>query len=205
MSSVAQIPGSETAINTLPLDERRGIHAMWCVIATEFALFVCLFSSYFYLGNTNNRWATNHPPKVIFALIMLAVLVTSSIVLEWGGRQIKRERYGAGRLALVATVLIGLGFLTLQAFEYLDHWKTLTPYSNSYGSIFYTITSFHAAHVIVGLLILAYVGFLPRYGPTQESPYRPYKTASLYWHFVDVVWFFIVLILYGIPNLMVHG
>ena len=50
----------------------------------------------------------------------------------------------------------------LQTLEYQEHWRTLTPYSDSYGSIFYTITSFHAAHVIMGLLLLAYAGLLPR-------------------------------------------
>lgn len=205
MSSMAQIPGSEVSISRLPLDERRGIQAMWCVVATELSLFLCLFASYFYLGDTRNRWAENHPPELTLALIMLAVLLTSSLVLEWGSHQIKQQRYLAGRLALVAAVLIGVVFLVIQTFEYMSHWKTLTPYSNSYGSIFYTITSFHAAHVLVGLLILSYVAFLPRYGSTLESPFRPYKTASLYWHFVDVVWIFIVLILYVIPNLIAHG
>ena len=47
---------------------------------------------------------------------------------------------------MAITILIGLVFLVLQAFEYHEHWKHLTPYTDSYGSIFYTITSFHAAH-----------------------------------------------------------
>ncbi len=205
MSSVAQTAGRGTSIETLPLDERRGIHGMWCVIATEFSLFVCLFASYFYLGNNKNRWAVDEPPKVHYALIMLVVLLVSSAVLHWGEKQVKRQRYGAARIALLLTIIIGLGFIVLQSFEYRDHWKTLTIYSDSYGSIFYTITTFHAAHLIVGLLILAYTWFLPRYGPALESPYRSYETAALYWHFVDVVWVFIVLILYVIPNFLAHG
>jgi heme/copper-type cytochrome/quinol oxidase subunit 3 len=132
------------------------------------------------------------------------VLLTSSVVLEWGGRQIKQQRYRTGRSALIGTILLGVGFLILQIFEYKSHWKELTPDSNSYGSIFYTITSFHAAHVVVGLLILCFVAALPQYAPTRKSPYRRYKTASLYWHFVDAVWVFIVLFLYIIPNLA-HG
>ncbi len=206
MSSVAQIPGRrDISLENLPLDDHRGIYAMWCVIATEFSLFVCLFVSYFYLGSTKDRWPIDEPPKLLLALIMLAVLLSSSFVLEWGSRQVKQERYAAGRVALVVTIVIGLVFLTLQSFEYLSHWKDLTPDSDSYGSIFYTITAFHAAHVIVGLLILLFVAFLPRYGPTHESPYRPYQTASLYWHFVDVVWILVVLILYIIPHFTLYA
>ncbi len=100
---------------------------------------------------------------------------------------------------------MGLVFLTLQALEYLDHWKSLAPYSDSYGSIFYTITTLHAAHVIVGLLLLSYVGVLPRYGQTRGSPHRPYAAVSMYWHFVDVVWLFIVILLYVIPTFQGHA
>ena len=206
MSSVANIPREETSLPvTLPLDDRRGIYGMWCLIATEASLFVCLFASYFFMGNNKLRFTIDQPPKLHYALIMLVVLIASSIVLHWGERQVKQQRYGAGRMALIATIIIGLGFLAVQSFEYRAHWRTLTPYSDSYGSTFYAITSFHAAHVIVGLLILAYVGFLPRYGPTLESPFRPYHVAAMYWHFVDIVWICVVAILYVIPNLMVYG
>jgi cytochrome c oxidase subunit III len=188
-----------------PLDDNRGAIAMWMVIATEASLFITLFCAYFLEGNNKNRWLIDQPPKFTLALILLAILVTSSIVLHWGERQLKRQRYGAARIALAATVFLGLVFLTVQSFEYIDHWKSLTPYSDSYGSIFYTITTFHAAHVIVGLLIMAYVLTLPGYSPATQSPYRPYHVASLYWHFVDIVWFFIVIILYLIPNWVVYG
>lgn len=188
----------------LPLDDKRGTYAMLLVIATEAALFATLFCSYFLEGNNKNRWLTDQPPKFTYALILLAILFSSSVILHWGERQLQQRRYLRARFALVGTIVFGLGFLVLQSFEYLDHWKSLAPYSDTYGSIFYTITTFHAAHVIVGLLFLAYVLCLPRYAPASESPYRPYHVATLYWHFVDLVWFFIVGILYLIPNAIVY-
>lgn len=188
-----------------PLDDNRGTWAIALTIATEATLFVCLFASYFYLESNKNRWAIDKPPKLHDAFIMLAILVSSSFVLHWGERQVKRQRYFAARVSLGITILMGLGFLAVQAFEYLDHWKDLTPYSDSYGSIFYTITTFHAAHVIVGLLILIYTLVLPRYSPALRSPYRPYHVAALYWHFVDIVWIFIVGLLYVMPNVRVYG
>jgi cytochrome c oxidase subunit III len=205
MSVAAQSPGPEISIRALPLDERRGIYAMWCVIATEAALFACLFAAYFYLGNNKERWQADHPPKLLVAFILLAILISSSFVLHWGQKQVQQGHHTAGRMLLAVTILMGLVFLALQGYEYADHWKTLTPFSDSYGSLFYTITSFHAAHVILGLLMLAFVLVLPRYAPARETPFRPYETVALYWHFVDVVWVFIVLILYVIPNLIAHG
>ncbi|MGH9686951.1 MAG: cytochrome c oxidase subunit 3 [Candidatus Acidiferrales bacterium] len=198
-------PARYVPLKGLPIDQRRGENAMWCVIATEAMLFVCMFGSYYYLGTNKDRWAHNVPPELKYPFILLAVLLSSSVVLEWGKRQVKRQRYRAGRLALWATVLIGLVFLVLQAFEYLEHWTTLTPDTDSYGSIFYVITTLHAAHVIAGLLLLAYVGVMPRYGETRRSPHRPYSTVSLYWHFVDFVWIWIVLLLYVIPAFQGHA
>jgi heme/copper-type cytochrome/quinol oxidase subunit 3 len=139
-----------------------------------------------------------------YPFFLLAILLLSSFVLHWGERRVKAEQFSAGRLAIWITVLMGMGFLVLQGFEYADHWKTLTPYSNSYGSIFYAITTLHAAHVIAGLLMLMFVGVIPQYGPTRRSPHRPYHAVALYWHFVDVVWIFIVLLLYVVPHIQVH-
>lgn len=205
MDALQQSRGGQVSIRALPLEERRGIYAMWCVIATEAALFVSLFAAYFYLGNNKERWQVDKPPKLLIAFILLAILLASSAVLHWGEQRVKEGRYTAGRIMLALTIFLGIVFMALQGYEYADHWKTLTPFSNSYGSIFYTITTFHAAHVIVGLLMLAYVLALPRYGPARETPFRPYETVALYWHFVDVVWVFVVLILYVIPNLIAHG
>ncbi|HTZ57499.1 MAG TPA: cytochrome c oxidase subunit 3 [Acidobacteriaceae bacterium] len=188
-----------------PLDDNRGTWAIALTIATEATLFVCLFASYFYLESNKFRWAVDKPPKLLEAFIMLAVLVSSSFVLHWGESQLKRQRYGRARVALVVTILMGMGFLAIQAHEYYNHWKELTPYSDSYGSIFYTITTFHAAHVVVGLIMLAYILILPRYSPALRSPYRPYHVAALYWHFVDVVWIFVVALLYVMPNVRLYG
>jgi heme/copper-type cytochrome/quinol oxidase subunit 3 len=200
MSSAVQIPEREITLTDLPIDQHRGWYAMWCVIATEFMLFVCMFGAYYYLGTNKYRWAQEMPPKLIYPIILLAILLSSSFVLKWGEDQVKTENFGAARLALWITVLMGLAFLALQSVEYVSHWKDLTPYSDSYGSIFYAITSLHAIHVVAGLLMLSYVGILPRYGETRGSPHHVYETVALYWHFVDFVWIFIVLLLYVVPR-----
>lgn len=199
--STVQIPPPRVSLATLPLDQKRGYHAMGCVIATEFMLFVSMFGAYYYLGSNKDRWALQEAPKWWLALILLAILLSSSVILMWGERQVKKGYDLPARIALWFTVLFGIGFLALQGFEYSVEWKDVTPYSDSYGSVFFTITTLHAAHVIVGLLILMYVGILPRYGDTRRSPHKPYETAALYWHFVDAVWVIIVVLLYIIPNI----
>jgi heme/copper-type cytochrome/quinol oxidase subunit 3 len=178
----------------------RGSWAMGMFITTEAMLFVTLFFSYYYLGHAQPVWPAT-PPKYTLALIMLAVLLTSSVVLHMGERADRRGRAAIAKLWTAATVLLGAMFVGIQAFEYRDHLRELKPSSDAYGSIFYTITSFHAAHVLLGLCMLIYVLLLPEIGPARKPPHRALHNASMYWHFVDVVWIFIVALIYVAPNI----
>ncbi len=182
------------------LDLDRGTWGIVLFIITEALLFVMLFVAYFYITKIHD-WSTQEPPKLHYSLPMLAVLLISSGVLYWGEQQVKKERKGAGRAALVGTILLGFFFLFLTYLEDIEHLKSLTPRTNAYGSIFYTIVSLHGVHVVVGLMMLCWVLFLSRWEPAQYSPHRPYHNAAMYWHFVDTVWLFVVVILYVIPHL----
>jgi heme/copper-type cytochrome/quinol oxidase subunit 3 len=185
----------------LPWDEHRGIQSMAWFILTEAMLFVSLFFSYFLLRDQNAQWPMDEPPKLGFALAMLVVLLASSAVVEWGRKKAKAGDEATGRLALSITVLLGIVFLVLQGFEYHEHLKTMLPTDDAYASMFYTITSIHGFHVILGLLMLAYVAMLPHIGPgSDKPPHRPLHTASLYWHFVDAAWVVIVVVLYIAPH-----
>lgn len=207
MSSVATPPIAPEVPHTgaWPIERNRGVYAITMVILTEGTLFICLFASYYFLGANKYRWSIDTPPKLVKAFIMLAILAGSSLVIMWGERLVEQRRYALARAAVAATILMGLVFLAVQAFEYKEHWKTLTPTTDSYGSIFYTITTFHAAHVMMGLLMLGYLAVLPNYGPAPLPPHRPYRVVALYWHFVDIIWFFVVLLLYVIPHFQFYG
>ena len=183
-------------------EERVGTDAMLLFILTEAMLFLMLFFTYVYLAQWNPRWPLDEPPKLTLALCMLGILWTSSAVLYWGERRAKAGAIGAARGALAATIALGVAFLVLQAFEYADHLKHLTPATDAYGSIFYTITSLHGAHVVLGLLMLCYVLLLPRIEHAPRPPHRALHNASLYWHFVDAVWGIIVVVLYLTPNFL---
>jgi len=187
-------------IDALPWDDRRGTMAMWWFITTEAALFVALFFGYFYLGKGNSAWPPDEPPKLPLALGMLGVLLASSGALEWAKWNLRRGREALCRAGVLGTVVLGIVFVGLQVLEYRDHLRKLTPSSDAYGSIFYTITSVHGLHVIVGLLMLLFVLAMPRLEPRQRLPYRPFHNGSLYWHFVDSVWVLIVAVLYVLPR-----
>ena len=200
MSTIVQIEPPRARLCELPFDQNRGMWGMWCTITTEAMLFVCMFAGYYYLGSNKPRWAEHSPPELTLPLIMLAVLLSSSVVLYFGERQLRAGNHFLARVSVWITVVMGLGFLAIQGSEYYFDWMNSAPYNDSYGSAFYAITTLHASHVIVGLAMLAYIGIMPRYGETPRTPHRPFETVSKYWHFVDIVWVFIVTFLYVIPH-----
>lgn len=190
----------EPAIAELGWDERRGTRAMALFIATEAALFVVLFFSYFYLAAGKSQWPSDGPPKLKLALTMLVVLLASSAVAFAAEKFAAARRIAAARAAIGLTLLLGVAFLVLQFFEYRDHMHSLRLGSDAYGSVFYTITSIHGLHVLLGLLMLAYATALPRPEHAEKPPFRALHNAALYWHFVDFVWIVIVVLLYLLPH-----
>jgi cytochrome c oxidase subunit III len=207
VSTLVQIPPPRTPLKALPTSQDRGIYATWCVIATEAMLFAAMFASYYYLGNNKDRWQIERAPELIYPWVMFGIILLSNLVMYWGHRQVNAQCFGSARMAIWIAFLLGAGFFAVQAFEMSAHWRYLTPMSDSYGSIFYTIEFLFIFHMLIGMLLLGYVGVLPNYAPTLRSPHKPYQTAATYWYFIGALWLFIVVFLYSVPNIqrMYHG
>jgi heme/copper-type cytochrome/quinol oxidase subunit 3 len=200
MNAAAQV-----SILDLPIDARRGTRAVAWFILTEASLFVVLFFGYFYLGSMNAHWPMDAPPKRLLASIMVVVLLISSGVVTYSERLARAGRVSEARRALLLTILMGVSFLVLQFFEYRNHLKDLRPTEDAYGSIFYTITTFHGAHLVVGLGMLIFALAVPDLEGKLKLPHRPLHNAAVYWHFVDAVWIVVVALLYYLPHLYRGG
>jgi len=204
MSSIpvqTQGPHLKRTTLQLPLDESRGSSGMKLFILTEAMLFVMMFVAYFFLAKGTVRWQIEEAPSLSLTLPMLGILLLSSAVMDVAEKKVKEHQYGHGRIAVLITMALGVLFLYLQTVEYRHELEHITPQVDSYGSIFFSITTLHGAHVAMGLLMLAYVMLLPQFEPTGRTPHRPLHNAALYWHFVDLVWVVIVTILYIVPNI----
>ena len=185
---------------TRPLERLRGRWGMWLFIGTEAMLFAMLFFAYGYLGSSAPQWPPTKDPSLTYPLVLLGILLFSSVVLHWAQRGIEsdsRTRFGVG---LGITLFLGLAFLVVQRFEYSHHLKELKPGTNAYGSIFYTIVSFHLAHVIVGMLMLFYVAARGLAGHFDGEKHLAVQNVSLYWHFVDLIWVLVVALVYVSPH-----
>ena len=111
-------------------------------------------------------------------------------------------RLGMMKVMLLATVLLGIGFLGFQAYEFTEFvHEGLGLTTNQFGSSFFVLTSFHGAHVTVGVLYLLSLLLASnrRTGLGHDRALH-IDLAGLYWHFVDVIWIVIFTIIYLIPN-----
>lgn len=187
----------------LPLDgEGKSAPGWWgmvLLIVTEASLFVYLLFSYFYLGSmARGPWPPSGLPELRLALPNTGVLLLSSGTMWWAESGIRRGDETRLRLGLLLTLMLGAGFLGIQVIEY--HHQAFTPATSAYGSLFYTITGFHGAHVAVGLLMLAVVGLRARLGHFSSRHHLAVTNVSWYWHFVDAVWLAVFTSLYLSPR-----
>ena len=186
--------------DTVILDDRRGTGAMLLFIATEAFLFIILFFAYFYLAKGGWRWLAEEPPSLHYAIPNIVILLVSAAIVFWGSKQVGRANYGRGRLALGGAIVLGAGFLVLEAFDYSERLVRLQPQTDTYGSIYYTILGFHSAHTDLGPPDAALCPDSAQLRTDSRAPYRPYYNVALYWYFVLIVWLFVAAFLYVAPN-----
>ncbi|HEX8271487.1 MAG TPA: cytochrome c oxidase subunit I [Longimicrobiaceae bacterium] len=191
-----------TPWGVLPLDgDGRGAVGWWgmaALIATEAALFAYLLFAYAYLASRSVApWPGDGRPELRLAGTGTLVLLAGSALAWWSARQVKRAREGRAAAGLGATVLLGLAFLGIQAAELSR--KTVRPDTDAYGSAFFAVTGFHAAHVLAGTLMLAFVCAALWRGRVTRRRTLVVDAAVAYWHFVDVVWLAVFATLYLVP------
>ena len=193
-----------TLLDDLPIadaDARSpGRLGMILVIATEASFFAYLLFAYFYLASmAPGAWPTTGAPSLHLALPNTFILIASSATIWWGEIGIRKGNQTQLKLGLLMTLVLGIVFLGLQAVEYSR--QTFTPDSSAYGSLFFTITGFHGAHVFVGLLMNVVIQVRAWCGHFSEKHHLAMSNVALYWHFVDVVWIVVFASLYLSPRL----
>jgi cytochrome c oxidase subunit I+III len=196
----------ETEFGALPVGAsgRRsvGFWGMSAVVATEGAFFAYFLFSYFYLASmSTNAWPAT-APKLPLPILNTCLLLASSVFVGWGERGIRAGKRSRLIIGLVIAAVLGIAFLSLQGVEYYREYSGgLTPVHEAYGSLFYTITGFHGAHVFVGLMMLCVVLVRALLGHFEDGRHEAVSNAALYWHFVDAVWLAVFTTLYITPHL----
>jgi cytochrome c oxidase subunit III len=173
--------------------------AFWLFLGGETVLFASLFGTFLALRNSTAGGASASEmfdPTLVFVATML--LLTSSLTSVYAMYHMKNFEHKKMMLWLGVTVLLGLAFLLLEIYEFRHymHEYEFTIKSSAFGSAFYTLVGTHGAHVFVGLLWITTL--MLRNGGRGLNLYNAPKfyIASLYWHFIDVVWIFIFTVVY---------
>jgi len=102
------------------------------------------------------------------------------------------------RIWLAATIVLGLTFLSFQAYEYIHAYSALNLKLSTgvYGSTFFMLTGFHGLHVCVGAIMLVVIWLRTMSGHFTPRHHFAFEAVAWYWHFVDVVWLGLFIFVY---------
>jgi cytochrome c oxidase subunit 3 len=157
-------------------------------ILSEAMLFGGFFAAYFVLRSGTSVWGPpgSERPELLLPGINTILLVTSSFTLQWAVLGVRKGNTGQLRRGLLVTILLGATFLAIQGYEFATNGFGLS--AGVFGSTFYTLTGFHGAHVLIGLLFLIALAVRARRGLCDSDNHVEVEAGSYYWHFVDIVW-----------------
>ena len=190
MSESAVMPASPSSWN-------RGRVGMACLIFGETTFFSVFVVAYlFYIGKS----ATGPQPADVleFPAVATACLLSSSLTVGLAVRALAQGLRARALAGLAATVALGSVFI----FETAREWARLmgehglTIGTNLFGTTFYSLVGFHAAHVILGLVMLSLVLLLGLRGHVGQAHAERVEMVSWYWHFVDAVWIVVLTTVY---------
>nr|WES82249.1 cytochrome c oxidase subunit III [Archotermopsis wroughtoni] len=171
-------------------------------ITSEVFFFISFFWAFFHSSlSPTNELGSTWPPLGIqvfnplqIPLLNTAILLSSGVTITWAHHSVLENNYNQGLQGLFMTVMLGLYFTTLQAYEYIESPFTIAD--SVYGATFFVATGFHGLHVIIGTSFL--IVCLLRHATLHFSSnhHVGFEAAAWYWHFVDVVWLFLYISVY---------
>jgi cytochrome c oxidase subunit 3 len=171
-------------------------------ITSEVLFFFSFFWAFFHSSlSPTIEIGLQWPPLGILAfnpiqvpLLNTIILLASGVTVTWAHHAIIENNHSQASQALIVTVTLGIYFTCLQAIEY---WEASFSLADSvYGRTFFIATGFHGLHVIIGSLFLTTCLARTNLNHFSSSHHFGFEAAAWYWHFVDVVWLFLYIIIY---------
>nr|YP_187569.1 cytochrome c oxidase subunit III [Luidia quinaria]BAD86677.1 cytochrome oxidase subunit III [Luidia quinaria] len=177
-------------------------HGMILFITSEVCFFFAFFWAFFHssLAPTVELGVCWPPTGIqpinpfLVPLLNTAVLLSSGVTVTWAHHSILSKNRSEAIQGLALTVLLGVYFTALQAWEYFDSPFTIAD--SVYGSTFFVATGFHGLHVLIGtsFLLVCLIRLITFH--FSNNHHFGFEAAAWYWHFVDVVWLFLYICIY---------
>ena len=215
---------SEGRLYNLKVDHSFRWSMSWFIVS-EVMFFAAFFGALFYVRNLSvpdlgslgskllwpdytSAWPTTGPyikaqftPMAAIGIPLLntVILVSSGFTLTVAHHALQAGRRGALKLWLAVTIVLGFTFIGFQAYEYIHAYSALYPLKLStgvYGSTFYMLTGFHGLHVTIGAIMLCVMLARAFKGHFTATHHFAFEAAAWYWHFVDVVWLLLFVLVY---------
>jgi cytochrome c oxidase subunit III len=167
-------------------------------LASELMFFAGLFAGYFSLRSHNGEsWPPAGADLDVWRTgLFTLVLISSSFTIHHSVKAAEQRRRSTALRFLVLTIVLGAVFLANQVLEYAELEFQID--SHSYGSIFYLLTGFHGLHVLGGLVALTIIAWIVFSRFSRMPSAQTLRVAGYYWHFVDVVWVAVFVVVYVI-------
>nr|YP_010576259.1 cytochrome c oxidase subunit III [Samia watsoni]UZN43796.1 cytochrome c oxidase subunit III [Samia watsoni] len=175
-------------------------------IVSEIFFFLSFFWAFFHSSlSPNIEIGSMWPPLSItpfnpfhIPLLNTIILISSGVTVTWAHHALMENNYSQTTQSLFFTIILGIYFTILQAYEYLEAPFTIAD--SIYGSTFFMATGFHGLHVIIGTLFLLICFLRHNSNHFSSAHHFGFEAAAWYWHFVDVVWLFLYISIYWWGN-----
>lgn len=185
-----------TSISTVSTDQRKRIHphkfTLWIAIGSIVMMFAGLTSAYIVKSGMAN-WIEIVMPGIFW--ISTVVILLSSLTLYLALRAFKGREMAKFRQLMGITVALGIAFVILQCWGFLQLWNSGIQFSGKSGAaqFLYIIFGLHAVHVLGGVIALLVLFIKAFFGSTRVYSSIPLEVASIYWHFVDILWIYLMI------------
>ena len=175
--------------------QRQKIHPhkfiMWVAIGSIVMMFAGLTSAYIVKSNQAG-WKEVIVPNVFW--ISTAAILASSITIQMALRSFKQREMNLYRLMIAVTLVLGAVFVALQVIGFQQLWNQGIQFKGSgAGQFLYVIFGLHAVHVVGGVIVLLVMFFKAFFGKTKSYSSVPVEVAATYWHFVDLLWIYLLV------------
>jgi cytochrome c oxidase subunit 3 len=196
------------------------LFGMWIFLATEILIFGGIFTGYtvYRIQYAAAFEVASRHLNLWIGGINTLVLLTSSLTMVLAIHAIQRDRARTSALYLLLTAVLGMAFLAFKAVEYyVDYRENLVPgfavnpaewaalnvrpqHVQLFLIFYYFLTGLHAIHLFIGIAVVLILAWMTRRGRFSTEYHSPIESWGLYWHFVDVVWVFLLPLLYLIGS-----